>query len=128
MMPPSKKLSTAWIILKITYGAYFLIIGIDKFFGLVTESQNRVSSLTLKIIPCELATLLALVGIVEIVIGGLLLSRWTSIGAYSAFALMALITGNLLFLGKHYDITLHAFAVTAGAFALGQLSSLMQKN
>lgn len=121
------KLDKIWLLLKMTYGLYYIIIGSDKFFELVTESQNRVSTLTLKLIPLTMQQLLAFVGIMEIILGLMILTLWTRLGAYLGFIFMMVIVVNLFAMGKHYDIAIHGTIIGIGMLALADLTSLVNR-
>jgi uncharacterized membrane protein YphA (DoxX/SURF4 family) len=124
-MNQGAQLRQTWLLLKLTYGLYYLIIGTDKFFGFFTESQHRVSFLTLSLIPLSLNQLLYVVGLLEIIVGLLILSRWTRIGAYAGFALLVVIVANIVAMGKHYDIALHGTAIASGMLALARLTAFI---
>ncbi len=122
-----KKLTITWWILKITYGLYWGIIGSDKFFGLVTESENRVSNVTLSLMSLSLPRLLQVVGIAEIFIAFLILTWWPRYGAYAGIVLMAAIVLNLVLMGAHYDIAIHGATIGMGMIAFVILTSILRK-
>lgn len=109
-----KAIDKAWVLLRITYGLYFLIIGIDKFSGFVTQSHERVSHITLSIVCMTLSKLLIFVGIVQIIIGLLFFTRWYLYAAYASLLLMILIIINLVCMGMHFDIAIHGFVIAMG--------------
>lgn len=111
-------------LLKITYGMYFCIIGFDKFFGLVTESHNRVSAFTLFVILISLSKILAVTGILEIGIGLLMFTRFMRLAVYLGIGLLMIIVINLMSMGQHFDIALHGLAITFGMIAFAQLIAL----
>lgn len=117
-----KAITTSWWLLRCIYGFYFLIIGVDKFFGYVTQSHERVSSLTMTLVSLPMAHLLALVGVVEIIIGLLFFTRWYMAAAYSSCALMLLIVINLICMGMHYDIAIHGFVIAMGILGFSMIS------
>jgi hypothetical protein len=111
-------------LLKITYGSYFCIIGFDKFFALFTESQNRVSALTLQLIPLSMPQLLGVVGILELFIGLLIFSKFMRLGIYLGIGLLILIVVNLIAMSDHFDIAIHGLAIALGMVAFAQLIAL----
>lgn len=119
-----KAIDRAWVLLRITYGLYFLIIGIDKFFGFVTQSHERVSTVALSIVCMAMSQLLALVGILEIIIGLLFFTRWYIPAAYSALILMLLIVVNLTCMGMHFDIAIHGFVIAMGIIGFIMISKV----
>ena len=116
--------SLAWWLLRLTYGTYWGIIGLDKFFGYVTESHNRVSTHTLVFFPFGLTTLLRLVGLLEITVALLILTKWPKIGTTLGIILMALIVMNLIAMKTHYDIAIHGTAIGLGMVGFLLLSFL----
>lgn len=66
-------------------------------------------------------------GLLDIVIGILLLSKYTKLGAYLLAVWLVLITFNLFTTGNHFDIALHAVMLAAGAIVLGLLSRVCYK-
>ncbi len=122
-----KKLTIIWWLLKITYGLYWGSIGIDKFFGLVTESENRVGNITLSLLPLSLPRLLQVVGIAEILIAFLILTRWPRYGAYAGITLMVAIVLNLVAMGAHYDIAIHGATIGMGMIAFLILTNVLKR-
>ena len=68
------------------------------------------------------ARVIQLVGIIEVIIGLLIASRWTRLGAYSAATWLFLIVLNLLSLGTYYDIAVRDIVMAVGAIVLARLS------
>ena len=124
----TNKLVVLWWLLRITYGLYWGIIGIDKFFGYVTESELRVSELTLTLLPFPLETLLQIVGVLELVIALLFLTKWPKLGAYCGCILMGLIVINLVTMGEHYDIALHGIVIGIGMVGFIILTNVLFEN
>lgn len=67
-----------------------------------------------------------IVGVVEIVAGVLVLSRWTKIGSYIVMLWLIGIAVNLLTTGMFYDIAVRDLEIAVGAFALSQLSTVRE--
>jgi hypothetical protein len=82
-----------------------------------------VSPALLKILPIGAATLLHIVGIVEIVVGVAMLTRWLKISAYIAAVWLTLIALNLITTGRFLDIAVRDLVMAIAAFVLGQLTS-----
>jgi hypothetical protein len=68
------------------------------------------------------------VGIVEIIAGLLVLSRWTRLGGYLVMAWLLAIAVNLLAAGTFYDLAMRDVEIAIGAFALAQLSALRDRH
>ncbi len=121
------KLKSAWWLLRVTYGLYWGIIGIDKFFGLATQSEKRVSQTILSLLPFSLPQLLHIVGILEICIALLILTKWPRLGAFLGVILMGLIVLNLIVMGSHSDIAIHGSTIALGMIGFILLSDFLKK-
>lgn len=122
------RLMHCWWILKITYGLLFVVAGADKFFNLVTQWAQYVSPMVLQLVPLSLSQLMMAVGIIEILIGILILTAWTRIGAYAACAWLLLIVVNLLSMGMYFDIAVRDVVMAVGAFVLALLTQVKEEH
>jgi len=73
------------------------------------------------LLPLSDTAFLRGVGVIEIAVGVLILTRWTAIGAYIASAWLLLIALNLVTTGHFFDIAARDLALAVTAFALGRL-------
>ncbi len=114
--------------LRYIYGIVPIVIGVDKFFGLIVDWNIYVSPFVITHIPLFLAAhFLALVGIVEIVAGTLVLcKKWTEFGAYLVAAWIGLVIINLFMIGGMYDIILRDVAIAVGYMTLGALVNIQK--
>jgi hypothetical protein len=69
-----------------------------------------------------------LVGIVEIVAGVIVLSRWTKIGSYIVMVWLIAIAANLMTTGMFYDLAVRDLEIAVGAFALSQLTTVREES
>ncbi len=67
-----------------------------------------------------------LVGIIEIVVGLAILTRWTRIGAYTASAWLLLIAVNLLTSGGFFDLAIRDVEIAIAAYVLAQMTEVKQ--
>ncbi|MFZ5953926.1 MAG: hypothetical protein ACOYT8_02365 [Candidatus Dependentiae bacterium] len=121
---------TAYTLLKYTYGIVALIVGLDKFFGFVTHWPKYVSPYIAQYLPAgfTMQYLLGSVGIIEIVVGLLVLNKkYTQIGAYILAAWLGIIALNLLTIGGYFDIAVRDLVLAVGAIALALLSKVCCK-
>jgi hypothetical protein len=93
------------MLLKYAFGATLLLIGLDKVFGLnlIAGWEGYVSELALSVLPVTAGTVVLGLGIIEIVVGILMITQWTRLAAVLSIGALALIVVNLLSLGL-YDI------------------------
>ena len=66
-----------------------------------------------------------LVGVVEMIVGILVITRWTRLGAYLASVWLVLIAINLLTTGQYFDIALRDIGLALSAFGLAKLTEAM---
>jgi hypothetical protein len=85
------------------------------------------SPLATKIVPVSATTFMHVVGVVEIVAGLIVLSRWTKIGSYIVMLWLVGIAVNLLTTGMFYDLAMRDVEIAIGAFALSQLSTVREE-
>jgi hypothetical protein len=125
-MPDMDRLNLARRVLKIGLGIGPLITGADKFFNKLADWGMYLSPLVTKIVPVSVPTFMHSVGVVEIIAGAIVLSRWTRIGSYIVMLWLLGIAVNLLTLGMFYDLAMRDVEIAIGAFALAQLSTVQK--
>lgn len=123
-----KRLNAGWWALRIGVGVGPVITGIDKFFNKLTDWGMYLSPLATKIVPVSTATFMRTVGIVEIVAGLIVLSRWTKFGSYIVMLWLIAIAINLLTTGMFYDLAMRDLEIALGAFALSQLAAVRDQS
>jgi hypothetical protein len=69
-----------------------------------------------------------IVGVVEIIAGLVVLSRWTKLGSYVVMLWLLGIAVNLLTMGMFYDLAMRDLEIAIGAFALSQLSAVRERH
>lgn len=109
----------------LTYGLVPLLAGLDKFFNLLTDWPKYLSPWIANLLPMSAQTFMYAVGIIEILVGLMVLTRWTRIGAWIAAAWLVLIALNLATLGL-FDIAVRDLAMAVGAYTLARLAELRQ--
>jgi uncharacterized membrane protein YphA (DoxX/SURF4 family) len=122
-----KRLGWAWWALRIGLGVGPIITGLDKFFNKLADWGMYLSPLATKIVPVSATTFMHVVGVVEIVAGLIVLSRWTKIGSYIVMLWLLGIAVNLLTTGMFYDLAMRDVEIALGAFALSQLSTVREE-
>jgi len=124
--PSSLNLESLYRPLWLTYGLVPLLAGLDKFFNLLTDWPKYLSPLIAGLLPVTPQTFLHVVGIIEILVGLLVLTRWTRLGAWIAAAWLILIAGNLAILGL-FDIAVRDLGLAVGSYTLARLAELRQE-
>jgi uncharacterized membrane protein YphA (DoxX/SURF4 family) len=123
MSASTNKLDTAWWALRVALGVGPIVAGLDKFFNKLADWQMYLSPLATKVIPISPSTFMHVVGIIEVLAGVIVLTRFTKFGAYLVMAWLLGIAINLLTTGMFYDLAVRDVEIAVGAFALSQLSA-----
>jgi uncharacterized membrane protein YphA (DoxX/SURF4 family) len=123
---PNLNLESLYRPLWLTYGLVPLLAGLDKFFNLLTDWPKYLSPMVENLLPVSPQTFMYAVGIIEIAVGLLVLTRWTRLGAWIAAAWLVLIAVNLVTLGM-FDIAVRDLAMAVGAYTLARLAEMRQE-
>jgi hypothetical protein len=116
--------SLAWRLIRYSYGAVVLLAGLDKVFAtnLIVEWPKYVSPFVAGLLPFDIPTFLFIIGLVEVIVGILLFTRYTVLASYLSVVWLVLISINLLMIGGYLDIAIRDLLLAVGAFAAGQLA------
>ncbi|HEV2711400.1 MAG TPA: DoxX family membrane protein [Edaphobacter sp.] len=128
MTPFDKRLNASWWALRIALGVVPILSGLDKYFNRLTEWGMYLSPLVTKVVPVSTPTFMHIVGIVEIVAGIVVLSRWTKIGAYIVMLWLIGIAINLVTTGMFFDIAVRDLEIAVAAFVLAQLTVVREEH
>ena len=71
-------------------------------------------------------TFMRAVGIVEMIVGLAILTRWTRIGAYVAMVWLLAIAANLVTTGMFFDLAVRDIEIAIGAFTLARLTEVRE--
>jgi hypothetical protein len=122
----SPNLESLYRPLWLTYGLVPLLAGLDKFFNLLADWPQYVSPVVAGLLPVSPQTFMYAVGIIEMAVGLMILTRWTRIGAWIAAAWLVLIALNLVTMG-FLDIAVRDLAMAVGAYTLARLAEMRQE-
>lgn len=109
--------------LQLTYGLVPLLAGLDKFTNLLTDWSQYVAPWLADLLPFSPQVFLGIVGVIEIAVGLMVLTRWTRIGAWLAAGWLCAIALQLVTLGL-LDIAVRDLAMAVGAYTLARLSDV----
>jgi uncharacterized membrane protein YphA (DoxX/SURF4 family) len=107
--------------LRLTYGLIPLLAGLDKYLNILADWPSYVSPMVSGVLPLSPEALMQVVGVVEIAVGILVLTRWTRLGAWIAAAWLTLIAVNLVSMGI-LDVAVRDLAMAVGAYTLARLA------
>ncbi len=120
------RLNSAWWALRIGLGLGAFLAGLDKFFNLLTDWTMYLSPLATQVVPVSASTFMHVVGVVEMVVGLGVLTRWTRLGGYVMSGWLVAIAVNLLTTGMFFDLAVRDIEIAIGAFVLARLSEVRQ--
>jgi uncharacterized membrane protein YphA (DoxX/SURF4 family) len=121
-MNSSAGLNSAWWALRIGLGVGPFLAGLDKFFNILAEWGMYLSPAVERLLPVSSGSFLRAVGVVEMLVGLAILTRWTRLGAYVAAAWLVTIAGSLLTTGAFFDLAVRDVEIAIGAYALARLT------
>jgi len=107
--------------LRLTYGLVPLLAGLDKFVGLLADWESYLAPWVADLLPVAPGTFMAIVGVIEIVAGLAVLTRWTRLGAYVVAAWLVLIALQLVVAGI-YDVAVRDLVMAVGAWTLAKVA------
>lgn len=117
-----ENVTTTWWMLRLTYGLVPIVAGLDKFTNLLVDWTTYVPEWLAGIVG-DPVVFMYIVGVIEIVAGIGVLTRWTGVFAYVVAAWLLGIAFTLVTLGA-YDIAVRDVVMAIGALALAQLSAM----
>lgn len=120
------RLDTPWIALRFGIGLTATLAGLDKFFNLLADWSAYVSPVAARFLPVSTATLMGIVGVVELAVGLAILTRWTRAGSYVASAWLLGVAANLVLAG-FYDVAVRDVVMSVAAFTLARLTEVRQQ-
>ncbi|HLC06549.1 MAG TPA: hypothetical protein VJJ26_00030 [Candidatus Babeliales bacterium] len=127
LMINEDKFNTLLLSLKYIYGLVPIAIGLDKFFFYIVNWNIYVSPTVILYLPSIITPkIVPIVGIIEIIAGIIILSKYTRFGAYLVAAWLGVVILNLLTIGGMYDIILRDIAILVGYVAFGVLTELKE--
>jgi hypothetical protein len=102
------------------------LAGLDKFFNLLTNWTIYLNPLALRVVPVAPGTFMRAVGVVEMIVGIAILTRWTRLGAYIAAAWLVGIALNLITMGAFFDVAVRDLLIAVAAFSLARLTEVRE--
>jgi uncharacterized membrane protein YphA (DoxX/SURF4 family) len=122
MKSEDSTLNSAWWALRLGLGLGPFLAGLDKFFNLLTNWQMYLSPNVERMLPVSGATFMHAVGVIEMIVGIAILTRWTRLGAYVAMVWLVAIALNLASTGVFFDVAVRDIEIAIGAFTLAKLT------
>lgn len=122
----NSQIDQPWWALRLTYGLVAFLAGLDKFFNLLTDWDKYLAPAAAGLLPMSGSSFMNVVGVIEMAVGILILTRWTRIGAYIASAWLLTIAANLVLMQAFLDLAVRDIAMAIGAWTLARLTEIRQ--
>ena len=110
------------IALKICFGLVPLLAGLDKYFNLLADWPHYLSPLAVSLLPVSPEAAMHVIGVVEIIVGILVFSRFTVEGSVIAAIWLVAIALNLILAG-FFDIAVRDLVLAVSAYGLACLTA-----
>ena len=116
------RLDQACWALRIGLGVGPFLAGLDKYFNLLANWPAYMSPLAIKILPFCAQTFMYIVGVIEMIVGLAILTKWTRLGSYVASVWLLAIAVNLVSTGMFFDVAVRDVEIALAAFVLARLT------
>lgn len=117
-----ERLTTPWWALRAGLGTAAFLAGLDKFFNLLADWPGYLSPIVVHMLPLSPTSFMHAVGVVEMLVGGVILAGYTRLGGYAAAIWLGGIAVNLLTTGHYFDVAVRDVAMAIAAFTLARLT------
>jgi uncharacterized membrane protein YphA (DoxX/SURF4 family) len=121
-------LNKPWWAMRLAYGLVPIIAGLDKFTNLLTDWKQYLSPWIEPLLPMSATAFMYVIGIIEIVAGIIVLTKFTRIGAYVVMGWLIAIALNLLTTGHYFDIAVRDLVMSLGAFTLAKMTEVRERS
>lgn len=127
-MATNARIALSWNLLRFAYGAVLVLAGLDKLFGtdLIVYWPKYVSPFVAGMLPVSIGVFLAAMGIVEIIVGLMMMTKFPRIAGFLSVAWLVLISVNLVLL-HFFDIAIRDLLLALGAFVLAELTVAVEE-
>lgn len=119
----NQSLDSVYLPLKITLGLVPLLAGLDKFFNFLADWGSYLTPSITNMLPFSAATLMMIVGVIEVTVGLAILTKFTRLGAYVAMVWLVMISFDLLIAGR-FDVAVRDLVLAVVACCLGTVAGL----
>lgn len=114
--------NSAWWALRIGLGLGPFLAGLDKFFNILTDWKMYLSPMAERFLPVSSVTFMHAVGVIEMIVGLAILTRWTRIFSYVAMVWLLCIAANLVSTGMFFDLAVRDVEIAIAAYTLARLT------
>jgi hypothetical protein len=117
---------SAWWALRVAFFVGPFLAGLDKFFHVLVNWDMYLSPTAQSVLGGFSHPFMLIVGVVEMIVGLMVITRWTRWGAYIASLWLLLIAINLVTTGRYFDIALRDIGLCISAFGLAKLTEAVE--
>ena len=121
-MTTDRGVESARQVLRLAFGIVPFLAGLDKFFNVLADWPQYLSPAAQAILPVSAQTFMYAAGVIEMVVGLAILTRWTLIGSYVAAAWLTAIALNLVASGRFLDVAVRDLVMATAAYTLARLT------
>ena len=115
-------------LLRWTLGATAFAAGADKFTNLLTDWDKYLAPIARRNLPMSGRDFMRLVGVIEMLVGALILSGHRRIGGMIAGIWLLGISANLIATGEYFDIAARDINMAVAALAMAGLAGERSAN
>lgn len=120
------KLNNTLLLLKVSYGLFFITVGVDKYLNYIVDWQKYIHPFILQTLHIEPSLLNRGFGAIEIICGLLLLTKWARVSAPLVTLALLVVATNLAFLG-YLDIAARDVLLAVGTITIILLSGVEEE-
>jgi hypothetical protein len=126
-MDSNARVKLSWNVLRYSYGIIILLVGLDKIFGteFIVHWPKYISSLVLNYLPVSTPTFLIAIGIIEVIVAIMMLTKWPRLAGYISIVWLVFIAVNLIMAG-YLDVAVRDLLLAIGAFVSTELAVVVQ--
>jgi hypothetical protein len=117
-----ERLTTPWWALRAGLGTAAFLAGLDKFFNLLADWPAYLSPIAAHLLPLSSTSFMHAIGIVEMLVGAVILFGYTRLGGYVAAIWLCGIALNLVTTGHYFDVAVRDVVMAIAAFTLARLA------
>lgn len=126
-MDSNARVRLSWNLLRYSYGVVILLVGLDKIFGmeLIVHWPKYISPFTLGLLPVSVPVFLIAIGIIEVAVAVMMLTKWPRLAGYISITWLVLVAINLVMAG-YLDVAVRDLLLAVGAFVSAELAIVVQ--
>jgi uncharacterized membrane protein YphA (DoxX/SURF4 family) len=126
-MANRSRINIAWWTLRVGLGVGPFLAGLDKFFNRLTSWEMYLNPSIPQLFHVSPATFMHLVGVVEMVAGLLVFTRFTRYASYIVTGWLLAISASLAAQGLFLDIAVRDVELALAAFVLAKLTEIREE-